>query len=56
MYFFCQAGKCFDEEESGIPNSKSQIEDGGENRTRTCKPLRAVVFKTTALANYAISP
>ncbi len=29
---------------------------GGENRTRTCKPLRAVVFKTTALANYAISP
>ncbi len=26
-----------------------QNENGGENRTRTCKPVRAVVFKTTAL-------
>ena len=25
------------------------IENGGEDRTRTCKRLRAVVFKTTAL-------
>ena len=38
------------------PKSKIQNKNGGENRTRTCKPLRAVVFKTTALANYAISP
>ena len=31
--------------------NKSQIQNknGGENRTRTCKRLRAVVFKTTAL-------
>lgn len=25
------------------------LENGGEDRTRTCKRLRAVVFKTTAL-------
>jgi hypothetical protein len=43
---------------NGFATEKSQIQNqnGGENRTRTCKPLRAVVFKTTALANYAISP
>ena len=45
---FCAEKKATSEK---IQNRQSKIqnENGGENRTRTCKPVRAVVFKTTAL-------
>lgn len=37
------------EKSRDLLKSHDSFESGGEDRTRTCKPVRAVVFKTTAL-------